>query len=70
MFANRSRCRTPYNRKHLFKGNSGYTGRHRIWQLMTLGKLTRVTYIRIYFWRMRKFIFPNDLLHNEGRRVS
>jgi hypothetical protein len=35
-----------------------------------LGKLTRVTYIRIYFWRMRKFIFPNDLLHHEGRRVS
>jgi hypothetical protein len=57
MFANRNRCRTPYIRKHLFKGNNGYTGRHTIWQLMTLGKLTRVRYIRIYFWRMRNFIF-------------
>jgi hypothetical protein len=55
MFANRNRCQTPYIRKHLFQGNNGYRGRHRIWQLMALGELTRVTYIGIYFWRMREF---------------
>jgi hypothetical protein len=70
MFANRNRCWTPYIRKHLFQGNSGYTSRHGIWQLMALGKLTRVTYIRIYFWQMRKFVFPNILLHHKGRRMS
>jgi hypothetical protein len=46
MFSNRSRCRTPYIRKYLLKRNSGSTGGDGIWQLMTLGKLTRITNIR------------------------
>jgi hypothetical protein len=65
MFFNRSRCRTPYIRKYLLKRNSRSTGGDGIWQLMTLGKLTRITNIRSNFWSVSYFISSKNLLNDK-----
>jgi hypothetical protein len=70
MFANKGRCWTPYIRKHLLQRNSGNTGRHMIWQVVTISKLTSITHIWVYFWRMRKLVLPKNLLHHKGRWMS
>jgi hypothetical protein len=70
MFPNRKRCWSPYIREDLFQGNNGSTSGDGVWQLMTLGELTRVTYIRSTFWSVVYFISSKNLLNDKRRGMA
>jgi hypothetical protein len=50
MFSYRKRSWTPYIRKYLLQRNCGDTSGDMIGQMMALGMLVWITYVRIYFW--------------------